>query len=189
MRIILRLSYPQSGKNTLHIVIALKTFTLVSNKKSILVVMFDFAVTQVDNFCEIELFTVMFKHFDGKYAGLVLFKPKRHSDMSVQMLTCILATMTEQIVFAFVIPTSNLGLDSGIGETLLASSKALRNSPELSSRDSFSSLEMLISSLRRNRCCNFESQKRNTLNEKDFLLDPLLTRTLRWWDCEMSRML
>ena len=39
--------------------------------------MFDFAVTQVDNFCKNELITVMFKLFDGKYASLVLFKPER----------------------------------------------------------------------------------------------------------------
>ena len=39
--------------------------------------MFDFAVTQVDNFCKIELITVMFKLFDGKDAILVLFKPER----------------------------------------------------------------------------------------------------------------
>ena len=50
---------------------------LVSNKKSILVEMFEFAVTQVDNFCENEFITVMFKLFDGKDASLVLFKPER----------------------------------------------------------------------------------------------------------------
>ena len=73
MRIIVLLSYPQSGVNALHIVIALKIITLVSNKKSILVEMFDFAVTQVDNFCKNELITV----FDGKDASLVLIKAKR----------------------------------------------------------------------------------------------------------------
>ena len=39
------LQYPQSGVNSLHIVIDLKYVTLVSNKKSILVEMFDFAIT------------------------------------------------------------------------------------------------------------------------------------------------
>ena len=73
MRIIVLLSYPQSGADALHILIALKNVTLVSNKKSILVEMFDFAVTQVDNFCENELITVMFKPFDGKDASLVFF--------------------------------------------------------------------------------------------------------------------
>ena len=77
MRIILLLSYRQSGVNALHIVIALKNITLVGNKKSILVEMFDFAVTQVDNFCENELITIMFKLLDGKDANLVLFKPER----------------------------------------------------------------------------------------------------------------
>ena len=77
MRIIVLLSYPQSGVNALHIVIALKNITLVSNKKSIVVEMFDFAVTQVDNFCKNDLITVMFILFDGKDASLVLFKPKR----------------------------------------------------------------------------------------------------------------
>ena len=61
----------------LHIVVALKNDTLVGNKKSILVEMFDFAVTQVDNFCKNELITVMFIFFDGKDTSLVLFKPKR----------------------------------------------------------------------------------------------------------------
>ena len=71
------LSYPQSGVNALHIVFALKYVTLVSNKESILVEMFDFAVTQVDNFCKNELITVLFKLFDGKDTSLVFFKPKR----------------------------------------------------------------------------------------------------------------
>ena len=72
MRKIVLLSYPQSV--TLHIVIALKNVTLVSNKKPILVEMIDFAVTQVDNFCKNELITVMFKLFDGKDASLVFFQ-------------------------------------------------------------------------------------------------------------------
>ena len=77
MRIIVLFSYPQSGVNALHIVIALKNVTFVSNKKSILVEMFDFAVTQFDNFCKNELITVLFKLFDGKDTSLVLLKPKR----------------------------------------------------------------------------------------------------------------
>ena len=74
MRIIVLLSYAQS---VLHIVIALKSVTLVGNKKSILVEMFDFAVTQDDNFCKNELIALMFKLFDAKDTSLVLFKPKR----------------------------------------------------------------------------------------------------------------
>ena len=73
MRIIGLLSFPDSGVNALHIVIALKNVTLVSNKKSILVEMFDFAVAQVDNFCKKELINVMLKHFDGKDASFVFF--------------------------------------------------------------------------------------------------------------------
>ena len=99
MRIIVLLSYAQLV--TLHIVVALKNVTLVSNKKSILVEMIDFAVTQVDNFCKNELITVMFKLFDGKDASLVLFKPKRQSNLSVQMLSYIFVAMTEQFVFCF----------------------------------------------------------------------------------------
>ena len=57
MIILALLSYAQSE---LHIVNALKNVTLVSNKKSILVEMLDFAVTQVDNFCKNELITLMF---------------------------------------------------------------------------------------------------------------------------------
>ena len=80
MRRIVLLSYPQSGVNALHIVpivIPLKNVSLVSNKKSIVVEMFDFAVTQVDNFCKNELITVLFKLFDGKDASFVLSKLKR----------------------------------------------------------------------------------------------------------------
>ena len=77
MRKIVLMSYPQSGVNALHNVNALKKVTLVSNKKSILVEMLDFAVTQVDNFCRNELITVLFKLFDGKDPSLVLLKPKR----------------------------------------------------------------------------------------------------------------
>ena len=80
MRIIVLLSYAQS---VLHIVFALKNVTIVGNKKAILVEMIDFAVTQVDNFCKNELITVMFKLFDGKDTSLVLFKPKRYSNLSV----------------------------------------------------------------------------------------------------------
>ena len=67
---------PTIRVNVLQIVIALKKLILVSNKKSILREMFDFAVTQVDNFCQ-NVFTVFFKLFDGKYTSLVLFKPER----------------------------------------------------------------------------------------------------------------
>ena len=74
MRIIVLLSYPQSGLKALHIVIALKNVTLVSNKKSILVEMFGFAVTQVDNFCKTELITVLFKLLDRKDTSLVFFQ-------------------------------------------------------------------------------------------------------------------
>ena len=80
MIILALLSYAQS---VLHIVIALKNVTLVGNKKSILVEMFDFAITQVDNFCKNELITVMFNFSDGKDTSLVLFKPKRYSNLSV----------------------------------------------------------------------------------------------------------
>ena len=78
MRIIVLLSNPQSGVNALNSKIALKIVTLVSNKKSILVEMFDFSVTQVDNFGKNELITVMFKLFDGNDASLAFFsKPER----------------------------------------------------------------------------------------------------------------
>ena len=63
MTILVLLSHPQSEANALHNVIAVKNVTLVNNKKSILVEMLDFAATQVDNFSESGLITVMFKHF------------------------------------------------------------------------------------------------------------------------------
>ena len=50
-----------------------KNVTLVGYKKSILVQMFDFAVTQVDNFCENEMITVMYKLLDWKDSSLVFF--------------------------------------------------------------------------------------------------------------------
>ena len=74
MRIIVLLSYPESGVNALHIVIVLKNVTLVSNKKSILVEMFGFAVPQDDNFCKNELLTVLFKLNNGKDTSLVFFQ-------------------------------------------------------------------------------------------------------------------
>ena len=77
MRILVLLPYPQSGVEALHIVLALKIVTLLSNKKSPLVEMFDFTVTQVDNFCKKELITVLFKYFDGKDASLVHFEPEQ----------------------------------------------------------------------------------------------------------------
>ena len=98
MKIIVLLSY---AKPVLHIVIALKSVTLVSNKISILVEMFDFAKTQVDNFCKKELITVMFKLFDGENASLVLFKPEQYSNLSVQIFSYILVTKSEQFVFCF----------------------------------------------------------------------------------------
>ena len=52
-------------------------------QKSILVEMFDFAVTQVDKFCKNELITAMLKLFDGKDTSLDLFKPKGYSKLSV----------------------------------------------------------------------------------------------------------
>ena len=71
------LSFPQSGVNALQIVIALKKVTLVGNKKSILVEMIHFTVTQVDNMCKSELITVLLKLFDVRDGSLGLIKPKR----------------------------------------------------------------------------------------------------------------
>ena len=65
---------PKFRVNALHFVTALKSVTIVSNKKTILVEMFDFAVSEVDNFCKNELITVLFKLFDGKDASLVFFQ-------------------------------------------------------------------------------------------------------------------
>ena len=101
MSIKVLLSYLQLGVNALHIVIALTNVTVVSNKLSILVEVFDFAVTQVDKFCNNELITVMFKLFDAENASFVVFKPERYSNLSVQMLSYILLTMSEQFVFCF----------------------------------------------------------------------------------------
>ena len=91
MRIIVLLSYPQSGVNALHIVLALKNVTLLSNKKSILVEIFDFAVTKVDNFCKNELITVLFKLFDGKDASLTFFQTEMIAEfvcLNAQLYPC-----------------------------------------------------------------------------------------------------
>ena len=56
------LSYPRSGVNGLHIVTALKYFTLVCNVISVLVKMVNFAMVKVDNFCKNKLIAEYFKH-------------------------------------------------------------------------------------------------------------------------------
>ena len=58
MKTLSLLSYPQSGVNTLHIVIALNYFTLVSNLISVLVEVVNFAMVKVDNFSENRLIAV-----------------------------------------------------------------------------------------------------------------------------------
>ena len=91
MRIIVLLSYPHSGVNALHIVIALKNVTLVSNEKSILVEMIGFAVTQVDNFCKNELIALLFKLFDGKDASLVFLQTETTTEfvcLNAQLFPC-----------------------------------------------------------------------------------------------------
>ena len=85
------LSYPQSRVNALHIVFALKNVTLVSNNKSIAVEVFDFAVSQIDNFCQNELSTVMFKLFDGKDVSLVFFSNRNNNR------TCLVNCSTKSL--------------------------------------------------------------------------------------------
>ena len=52
MKVIVRRSYPQSGVNALHIVIALSYSTMVCNIISVLVEMVNFAMIKVNNFCD-----------------------------------------------------------------------------------------------------------------------------------------
>ena len=89
MRTIMLLSYPQSGVKALHIAIALKNFTIVSNRKPILVEMFDFAVTQVDNFCKNKMITVLFKLFDGKDTILVFFQTETTKSVCSNAQLCL----------------------------------------------------------------------------------------------------
>ena len=77
MRIIVPLSYPQSGVNALHIVIALNYFTPVCNRISVFVEMVIFAMVKVGNFPKDELIAVYFERFDGKYARIVDSKSER----------------------------------------------------------------------------------------------------------------
>ena len=73
-RTMVPLSYPQSGVNAQHIVIALSCFTLVCNVISVLVEMVNFAMVKVDNFCKNRLIAVYLKLFDGTYARIVVSK-------------------------------------------------------------------------------------------------------------------
>ena len=77
MRIIVPLSYPQSGVSVLHIVNALIYFILVCNVVSVLVEMVNFAMVKVDNFCKNKIIAVYFKLFDGKNARIVVYKSER----------------------------------------------------------------------------------------------------------------
>ena len=52
------LSYPQTGVNALHIVIALNYFTLVCNVISFLVEMLKFTMVKVGNYCKDKMITV-----------------------------------------------------------------------------------------------------------------------------------
>ena len=58
MKITVQLSYPQTGVNALHIVIALNYFTLVCNVISVLVEMVIFTMVKVDNFYKNKLIAV-----------------------------------------------------------------------------------------------------------------------------------
>ena len=71
MRIIVLLSYPQSGLNAIHIVSALNLFTPVCNVMSVLVEMVNFAIGKVDNFCKNKLIAVLFKLFEGNTQELL----------------------------------------------------------------------------------------------------------------------
>ena len=58
MRIIVLMSYPQSGVKALHIVIALHFFSLVCNVISVLVEMVNFTMVKLDSFCKNKLIAV-----------------------------------------------------------------------------------------------------------------------------------
>ena len=58
LRIIVLLSYPQSGVNALSIVIALNYFTVVCNLMSVIVEMVNFPMVKVENFCKNKLIAV-----------------------------------------------------------------------------------------------------------------------------------
>ena len=74
MRKIVLLSFPQSGVNALHIVIALDYFTLVCNVLSVLVGMVSFTMVKVDKFGKNKLIAVQFNFLGGKTAGIVVSK-------------------------------------------------------------------------------------------------------------------
>ena len=65
MKIIVLMSYPQSGVNAVHIVIALNYFTVVCNVISVPVQMVIFATAEVDKFCKNKLIAVLFKFLKG----------------------------------------------------------------------------------------------------------------------------
>ena len=85
LRLIVLISYPQSGVNVLHIVNTLSYFTLVRNVISILVDMVNFAMVKVDNFCKNKLIAMQFKLFDGRYARSVVSKSERSTKLPFWM--------------------------------------------------------------------------------------------------------
>ena len=68
------LSYPPSGVNRLHTVIAVDYFSLVCNAISVPVEIVNFTMVKVDNFCKNKLIAVLFKLFELKYARIVVSK-------------------------------------------------------------------------------------------------------------------
>ena len=70
-------SYPQSGMNALHIVIALNYFTFVCNLISVLVEMINFAMVKVDSFGKERIDCRVVQIYDGKDARIVVSKSQQ----------------------------------------------------------------------------------------------------------------
>ena len=115
--------------------------------------------------------------------------PKRNNKR-ICLFECSMISLykcVKRLSFNFVVSISILCIGNGICEHLLASSKSLRRSRKLSTKELNSLSELFTSSCGIQLGCVFRSQKWNNLTAKDFLLEPLLTCTVRCWDWELSK--
>ena len=141
MRILVLLSYPQSGVNALHVVVALNYFTLVCNEKSIFVEMMNFAMVKVDTLSGRINWLPWSSNSLMEKTQKMLF-PKQHDKR-----ICLFG-WAKRLSFDFVDPISILGFDWGICIHLLALSKAFRKLSRLPTEQVSSLLEIFTSSWR-----------------------------------------
>ena len=99
MHFLLLLSYCQPGVLVLHIVIALKYFTLVCNVISVLVQVVNCAMTKVDRFGKCKSFSVQLKFIDWKDARNVALRRKGEANLSFLDVQWYLYSNEQKVVF------------------------------------------------------------------------------------------